>query len=184
MKLNIKVIAPALMAAIMLIGVISMGTPPSPIGSDEWPLPPSDLLVENLTSKLNITDFVLFGGQPVTSLGTGLDFPLGSKAYYYVGAYKNDTFVAFVIAKLPNQQYSVQFGARALTALKENLPEDKVSYLVTNDGGYLIFKDTNQTLVLWYGGSWYFEVLAGAGGKTGIEAAEALKKAILRAYRS
>ncbi len=181
MKLSVKVIASVIMAALMLVGVLSMSSPPSPLGSQEWPLPPPDMPLENITSNMNITDFTFFGGQPVASLGTGLDFPLGSTAFYYVGAYRNDTFVAFVIAKLPDPQTSLQFGARALNALKENLPEDRVRYLVTNQGGLLQYLGDNQTLVLWYGNSWYFEIMAGKGGNEGKEAVQAVKEAIYRA---
>ncbi|MDK2371826.1 MAG: hypothetical protein QI197_00335 [Candidatus Korarchaeota archaeon] len=183
MRLNVKVIAPVIMAAIMLIGVISMSSPPSPLGGEEWPLPPADTPLENITSNMNISNFVFFGGQPVASLGTGLDFPLGSTAFYYVGAYKNNTFVAFVVAKLPDPQYSVQFGGRALNSLKENLPEENVRYLVTNEGGFLQYQGTNQTLVLWYGHSWYFEIMAGKGGDLGREAVQAIKRAIYEAIQ-
>ncbi len=183
MKLNIKVIASIILAVIMILGVLAVSSPPSPIGSDEWPLPPVEYSAKNVTSKLNISDFTFFGGQPIARLGQGLDFPWGSEAYYYLGSYKNDTFFAFVVAKLPDQQSAIQFGAGALSSLKENMPEEEVQYLVTNEGGYLIYRGGNQTLALWYGNSWYFEILANAGGKKGTEVISAFKKAILDSYR-
>lgn len=184
MRLNIKVIAPIVLVTLMLIGAVSMASPPSPLGSEKWPLPPEDLPLENLTSNIEVENFTFFGGQPITSLGAGLDFPLGSGALHYIGIYKNETFVAFVLAKLPSAQHSVQFGGRALSTLKENLPESEVRYLVTNEGGYLQYKGGNQTLELWYGRSWYFEVLAGVGGNMGEEAVQAVKKAIYELIRN
>ena len=184
MKLNIKIIASVILAAIMMLGVLAFSSPPSPIGSDKWPLPPIECSTKNVTSSLNISDFTFFGGQPVTSLGQGFDFPWGSEAYYYLGSYKNETPLAFVIAKLPDQQSAIQFGARALTALKETVPEDKIQYLVTNEGGYLTYKGDNQTLALWYGNSWYFEILVNSGKKKGIEAISAFKRAILNSYKN
>lgn len=184
MRLNIKVIAPIVLVALMLIGAVSMASPPSPLGSEEWPLPSEDLSLANITSSMKVNDFTFLGGQPITSLGEGLSFPIGSEAIYYAGVYKNSTFVAFVLAKLPSAQSSVQFGGRALTILKENLPESEVNYLVTNEGGYLQYQGGNQTLELWYGRSWYFEVLARNGGEMGKEAVQAIKEAIYKSIRN
>ncbi len=184
MKLNIKIIASVILAAIMILGVLAFSSPPSPIGSDEWPLPPAEYSAKNITSSLNISNFTFFGGQPIARLGQGLDFPWGSEAYYYLGSYKNETFLAFVVAKLPDQQSAIEFGARALTTLKETVPENETQYLVTNEGGYLLYKGGNQTLALWYGSSWYFEILVNAGGKKGIEAITAFKRAILNSYKN
>jgi len=183
LKLGIKIIAPLALVVIMVLGVISMSAPPSPLGSEEWPLPPEDYPMENLTSNLNVTNMTLFGAQPISTLGGGLDFPLGSQAFYYLGAIKNDTFLAFVVAKFPDISSSLRFGARVLETLKEGFPENATHYLVTNDGGLLTIKEANQTMSLWYGKGWLFLIQVTKGGEKGDEAVSEFKKAILRAYK-
>ncbi len=153
-----------MMISLMLLGAI-IYLIPQPGASEEWPLPPESLPFANLTSRLNSTSFsnygfFLLGYQPIFSLGSGFDFPVGSNAYLYSAGYGNDTYLLLVVAKLPSAQSSLQFGARAVNQLREELPPEKIKYLFTDEMGFLSYSEENQSLSLWYGRSWFFEALA------------------------
>lgn len=173
------------MLSLMLLGAI-IYLIPSPRISEEWPLPPEELPFGELSSKLSSAfqskGFLLLGYQPVFSLGSGFDFPMGTEAYLYSLGYGNDTFALLVISKFPSSQSSLQFGARAISEVRGRLPSEGIKYLFTDEGGYLVFNDANQTLSIWYGRSWFFEVLI--NGSEHEEAFSSLKSLILSTIRS
>lgn len=164
LRRTLKLVLPAaLMLGVMLMGALVYFIP-SPRLSDEWPLPSERTSFSEFSSVFNSTSlsesgFFLLGYQPVLSLGAGFDFPAGSTAYVYLLGYGNGTFVQLLVSKFPDAQTSLQFGARALARMREQLPQDKVRFLYTEEGGYLHYDAGNQTLSLWYGRSWFFEAL-------------------------
>ncbi|MCS7102989.1 MAG: hypothetical protein NZ992_03805 [Candidatus Korarchaeum sp.] len=177
--------------ALIMISVMLFGAAiyliPSPRLGEEWPLPPESVSFTEFSSKLNSTSFssksfFLLGYQPVFSLGSGFEFPIGTNAYLYSLGYGNDTLMLLVISKLPDAQSSLQFGARAISRVREKLPSESVKYLFTDEGGYLIFTERNQTLSIWYGRSWFIETLI-TGSKCE-EALKSLKELILSAIKS
>ncbi len=182
MKLSVKVLAPAFLVVLMILGTVSFLTPPTPVGGKDWPLPPEDYPIGNLTANLNLTNVDLLGGQPIPSLGPGLDFPWGSQAFYYIGAYKNDTLMAFVIAQLPSPREAARFAALVMEHLKEEVPEDKIRYLAGADGGYMDINEFNRTVQVWYGRGWLFLIQVNADRATAEEAIREFKEAIVRAY--
>jgi hypothetical protein len=152
------------MISLMLLGAL-IYLIPQPGASEEWPLPPESLPFTDLTSRLNSTSFSNYGFfllsyQPIFSLGSGFDLPAGSSAYLYSAGYGNDTYLLLVVAKLPSTQSSLQFGARAVNQLRDELPPEKTKYLFTDEMGFLSYTEGNQSLSLWYGRSWFFEVSA------------------------
>ncbi|GEM_PF-1378272 len=178
------VLPAALMISVMLLGAL-IYLIPQPGASEEWPLPPESLPFASLTSRLNSTSFSNYGFfllsyQPIFSLGSGFDFPAGSNAYLYSVGYENDTYLLLVVAKLPSTQSSLQFGVRAINQLREELPPEKTKYLFTDEMGFLSYGEANQSLSLWYGRSWFFEVLA--SGPRSEDSISSLKKLISRAY--
>lgn len=177
---------PALiMLSVMLLGAV-IYLIPSP-QMEGWPLPPERASFSEFSSKLNSTSFssegfFLLSYQPIFSLGSGFDFPLGTSAYLYSLGYGNDTLVLLVIAKFPSTQSSLQFGARAIARIKEDLPPERTKYIFTDEGGYLLFSEANQTLSLWYGKSWFIEVLINGGRCE--EALSSLKNLISNTIKS
>ncbi len=173
------------MLGVMLLGAI-IYLIPSPRMSEEWPLPPEEASFAEISSKLSSAfpskGFFLLSYQPIFSLGSGFDFPLGTTAYLYSLGYGNDTFVLLVVSKFPNTQSSLQFGARAIARIREGLPPERTKYLFTDEGGYLLFSEANQTLSLWYGRSWFIEVLINGGRCE--EALSSLKGLIFDAAKS
>ncbi len=184
MKLSLKLLASVFLVVIMVLGTISFLTPPSSIGGEDWPLPPEGYPIENLTSNLNVTGVQFLGGQPIPSLGPGLDFPLGSQAFYYIGSYGNNTLLGFVIAQLPSQSDVNRFAALVISRLKENIPEERIKYLAGSNGGYFNATDVNRTIQVWYGRGWLFIVQVNGDVATAREAIRAIKDAIIRAYSS
>lgn len=187
LRTRLKLVLSALiMLSVMLLGAV-VYLIPSPHFSEEWPLPPEGVSFRELSSKLNSTSFsgkgfLLLGYQPIFSLGSGFDFPMGTNAYLYSLGYGNDTFVLFVLSKLPDTQSSLQFGARALSRIREELPPERTRYLFTDEGGFLMFTEGNQTLSVWYGRSWFIEVLI--SGSKCEEALKSLKELISSAIKS
>lgn len=159
-----RLVLPALiMLSVMLLGA-AIYLIPSPQLSEDWPLPPEGVSFSEFSSRLNSTSFsskgfFLLGYQPVFSLGSGFDFPMGTNAYLYSLGYGNDTFLLLLVSKFPDTQSSLQFGARAVTRLRDELPPERTRYLFTDEGGFLLFTEGNQTLSVWYGRSWFIEVM-------------------------
>ncbi|MEM0017265.1 MAG: hypothetical protein QXH90_04470 [Candidatus Korarchaeum sp.] len=182
-----RLVLPALiMLGVMLLGAI-IYLIPSPQFGEEWPLPPEGVSFSEFSSKLNSTSFsgkgfFLLGYQPVFSLGSGFDFPMGTSAYLYSLGYGNDTFALLLVSKFPNAQSSLQFGARAIARVREELPPERTKYLFTDEGGFLLFAEGNQTLSIWYGRSWFIEVMI--SGSKCEEALASLKGLILSAIKS
>lgn len=182
-----KLVLPALiMLSVMLLGAV-VYLIPSPHFSEEWPLPSEGIPFSELSSKLNSTffsskGFLLLGYQPIFSLGSGFDFPIGTNAYLYSLGYGNDTFVLFVLSKLPDTQSSLQFGARAVFRIREGLPSERTRYLFTDEGGFLLFTEGNQILSIWYGRSWFIEALI--SGSRSEEALKSLKELMSSVIKS